>query len=165
MKNKILSKKYTMGPNELKMAEQFPNFNFNSLFNSNNLFNSNSNSNSSNSRTRQTLKNLKNPNYEGPWSGIHPTFKERLIQKYMNKPINHINNNNNYSQSIKDGIIKGIKEFKKKNKSPKTKKSSPKTKKSPPKTKKSTKKSTKKPLTKSQILERQLRVLRNMDYK
>ena len=106
--------KYTMGLNELKMAEQFPNFNFNSLFNSSNSSNSLFNSNSSNTRTRQTLKNIRKPNYEGPWSGIHPSIKQQLIQKYMNKPINHILKNNNYSPSIKAGISKGIKEFKKK---------------------------------------------------
>ena len=156
MKKRNVSKQYTMGRNELKMAEQFPNFNFNSLFNSSNSSNSLFNSNSSNTRTRQTLKNLKNPNYEGPWSGIHPSIKQQLIQKYMNKPINHILKNNIYSPSIKNGISKGITALKKNNKSPNTKKSPPKTKtkKSPPKTK------TKKPLTKSQILERRLQALR-----
>ena len=155
MKKRNVSKQYTMGLNELQMAEQFQNFNFNSLFNSSNSSNSLFNSNSSNTRTRQTLKNLKKPNYEGPWSGIHPSIKQQLIQKYMNKPINHILKNNIYSPSIKKGIIKGITELKKNNKSPNTKKSPPKTKKSPPKTK------TKKPLTKSQILQIHLRAVRN----
>ena len=107
MKKRNVSKQYTMGRNELKMAEQFPNFNFNSLFNSSNSSNSLFNSNSSNTRTRQTLKNIRKPNYEGPWSGIHPSIKQKLIQKYMNKPINHILKNNIYSPSIKKGIIKG----------------------------------------------------------
>ena len=145
MNKRNASKKYTMGQREHEMANQFP------------YFNLNSNSNSSNSQTSQTLKNLINPNYKGPWSALHPYFKEQLIKKYKNKSINDILKNNTYSLSIRNGIIKGIEKSEKKNKSPKTKKSPPKPTKSPPKTKKSTKK----PLTKSQILQIKLRAVRN----